>query len=47
MTPDAVACPPHVFVMDTGKASVIGDGTLENIPRLSKYPTPPLEVLTR
>jgi hypothetical protein len=33
---EAEACPPHVFVINTGKACVTGDGTLENIPRLWK-----------
>lgn len=30
---DAVSWPPHVFVIDAGKAWETGDGTLENIPR--------------
>jgi hypothetical protein len=33
---EAESCPPHVLVMDTGKAGVTGDGMLENIPRLWK-----------
>ena len=33
---EAEACPPQVFVINTGKACVTGDGTLENIPRLWK-----------
>jgi hypothetical protein len=31
---EAAFCPPHVFVIDSGKACVTGLGTLENIPRL-------------
>jgi len=30
---EAAPSPFHVFVIDTGKACVTGDGTLENMPR--------------